>query len=327
MLVYFILQLTTIGFEKQYEKYKKFNKHQITWVLIFISCFFMYFYFTLSLSRMFDIEEVEEKKKKLEAISRLSNEILSGIWGILLFNGVFSLIFSSFYLSYMSEEVKSYIFQDNINIILMPILMTKFYYFTLNFYCTSTSEDIKKFEIISSSTLISFYIFVWNFIMSLIKSSIPEQKSDDDYNYYNILYIIQIIFSAIPALIVVSFIIIGICKTIGIFDFLYDGCYCDDCKQNFTIHKFLFCIFSFFFCLGGLWMKFVDFNEYQYDCGNLGDCCHFSDELCQVSCIENTVFCYCCCCKKNNCCYSTYCNTNCYTCIICGCCHSNEFNY
>ena len=91
-----------------------------------------------------------QKVKKFDLITKLSNELLGGTHGILLFNGVFSLIFSSFYLSHMSDEVKGYLFKDNLNIIFIPILMNKFYYFTLNYYCIYQAEKNKKFEIISN---------------------------------------------------------------------------------------------------------------------------------------------------------------------------------
>ena len=67
----------------------------------------------------------------------------------------------------------------------MPILMNKFYYFTLNYYCIYTSEDIKKFDIIPGSSLISIYISIWDFILSLIKSNIPDEYGTNDYNYFS----------------------------------------------------------------------------------------------------------------------------------------------
>ena len=124
MLLYFALKLTTIGFEKQYEKYKNNNIHRKTWAAVFVGTFFYFFYFTISYKRIFnnpikndENEEEEEEENeyeklenqtmekqlisklfKKESMSMLTNEILTGTIGILMFNGVFSLIFSILYL-------------------------------------------------------------------------------------------------------------------------------------------------------------------------------------------------------------------------------------
>ena len=337
MIQYFVLQLTTIGFEKQYKKYKDLNTHRKTFIAIFISTFILYFYFTLSFTRVFlndkkdnsteslekdkdkEKEKENDKKNIKEAVSKISNEILNGIYGILLFNGIFSLIISSFYLSNMSEDIKSFLFKDNINIIFIPILMNKFFYFTLNYYCVYTGEEEKKFDIISGSSLISIYILIWNLAMSLIKSSIPEENND--YDYYNILYIIQIVFSSIPSLVVVGFIIIGSAFASGLIACCEWGCQdCDECKEAFSLHKFFFCLCSFVFCCGGLWIRMNDINDYEYECCYGGNCCDFGNNFyCfNVSCYENAIICDCCCCNIRSCCFSDYCNENCNTCKICG---------
>ena len=339
MIEYFILQLTTIGFEKQYEKFKNENEHRITWTVIFISSFILFLYLTRSFTRMFcwdnkfDDEDEEDKDKengekkftKKEAITKLSNEILNGTHGILLFNGVFSLIFSSFYLSHISEDIKEFFFRKNINIIFMPILMNKFYYFTLNYYCIFTAEKYKKFEIISNSSLISIYIAIWNLILTLIKTSIPDEVNSDEYNYYNILYIIQIVFSSIPALGVVIFILIGLFFSSGLKDYLND-CSCEDCAYNFSLHKFLFCLFSFIFCCGGCWIRLndYDFQDYKYECCGVDECCDIGGDCSNVYCIDNVIFCECCCCDKKSKCYSDCCYKHCDHCDICGCCRENN---
>ena len=50
----------------------------------------------------------------------------------------------------MSDDIKKIFFKENINIIFIPILMNKFYYFTLNYYCIYTAEKNNKFDIIST---------------------------------------------------------------------------------------------------------------------------------------------------------------------------------
>ena len=328
MLLYFVLQLTTIGFEKQYEKYKNLNTHRKSFVAIFISTFILFFYFTLSCSRLIsqindedlDSEKKEDDKKttKLGMISKLSNEILNGTLGILMFNCLFSFIFSIFYLSYMSEEVKSFLFKDNINIIFIPILMNKFYYFTLNYYCIYTAEEDKKFEIISGSSLISFYILIWSLFMTLVKLSIPDDSNG--YDYFNILYIIQIIFSSLPTLLGSLFLLLLFIYSLGIVQFL-DACDCASLIFNFNLHKYLFIVLSYIICFGGLWIKIADISEFEleYEC----NCCDIGDNCCNVYCIDNAMFCDCSCCDRNSSCFSIYCYKNCNSCEIC-CCHRDN---
>ena len=64
MLEYFILQLKTIGFEKQYEKYKNKEVHIKTWTTVFISSFILYLYFTISFSRIVYIYNIFCDKDK-----------------------------------------------------------------------------------------------------------------------------------------------------------------------------------------------------------------------------------------------------------------------
>ena len=227
-------------------------------------------------------------------MSKISNEILNGTYGIAIFNGVYSLIFSAFYLSEMSSDFKHLVFEDNINIIYIPILMNKFYYFTLNYYCTYTSENYKGFELISTSTLISVFIQIWNLIISLIKSSIPEKENDDNNDYYKILYIIQIVFARIPFLVVAIELIIGFIESCS--DCIKDGCD----WSYFALHKFLFCLTFFFLCFGGLWLKLEpQFCELSTDC-----CCdcYFigSDFFCDECCFcDESSDCYIECCERN----------------------------
>ena len=295
MIEYFLLQLTTIAFEVHY-KNKKDDNTKI-FLIIFITCFIFFFYFTISFSkfmkyykntfyiRNINDEKAKEKRSKeiesKEIITKLSKEILDGTHMILIFNTIFSLIFTSYYFSDESEE--NY-FNKHTNYIFIPILMNKFYYLTLNYYCLYLSEALKGFELISGSTLISIYIMVWNVIIEAIK------RIDKLY----ILYIIQIIFVSIPSLIIgLYFLIEGICKA------------CCNCN---LLH-FLCCLISFFFCFGGLWI------EVQDNCSHKYICC---DEFGRIGFLEIFCFCYvfwyiigcrkCCCCNKNCPCYLEFCD-------------------
>ena len=324
MLEYFFLQLTTIGLENQYEKYKDLNIHRKTWIIIFISTFIYFFYLTITFNRYYndeferkkDKEENEKKNIKKETIGKLSNEILNGTHSIVLFNSLFSFIFSIFYFSNMSEEVKSFLFKDNINIIFIPILMNKFYYFTLNYYCIYTAEEDKKFEMISYSSIISFYIIIWNLIMTIIKSIIPDGNDNNDYNNYQILYIIQIIFASPVTLFVGICLFFGLLGGLGLLEYL-DGC--DNCSlilYYFSLHKYIFFLISFIFCFGGLWFRMLDCDG-KYEC--YCDCCDVGDNCCNAYCIDNEILCDCCCCDKKSRCFSICCYKHCYSCRACDC--------
>ena len=66
-----------------------------------------------------------KSNKQKDWISFLSNNILNGTFGILLFNGVFSLIFSLYFLLHNQGEENNSFFNDNL--ILIPILMIPTY--------------------------------------------------------------------------------------------------------------------------------------------------------------------------------------------------------
>ena len=68
--------------------------------------------------------------------------------------------------------------------------MNKFYYFTLNYYCISYAQDKKSFDVVSGQTLISVYLFLWDFAISFIRET--ESLST--------LYLVQLIFSYLPSI-------------------------------------------------------------------------------------------------------------------------------
>ena len=314
MLEYFILQLTTIGFEKQYEIYKNKNIHIKTWISIFVLSFILFFYFSLSFNKIFFHIDKNTNNNKNDGIriSNLSKNILRGTHGILIFNSVFSVIFSFIYLFYKENDIKALFFEDNLNIIFMPILMNKYYYFTLNYYCTSTGEDNKKFEIISNSVLVSLYITIWNSVISLIKTIVPDETTTDGNDYNNILFIIQMVFSSFPFLAFIIFILYGFGVSSGIFDCMDDRCACSKCKI-LTCLQFFGWLFSCFFCFGGLWIRRESFKKYKLDCCSLDECCDVRCQ-CNVFCIDNKILiCDCCCCghDEKNCCHSDYCEKHC----------------
>ena len=356
MIEYFILKLLTIAFEKQFlnlmnkeksephtnntyvENYTNFfeinnytnyidnfseNKSSfikigdIYVLLAFIGTFILFFYFTLTFYPVimgFKDETKYFKKTKLVETMKLSNQILVGTHGILIFDGFYALIFTSLYLSNSENIVftKNYLY-------LVPVLMNKFYYFTLIYYCISYSEQKKKFSLISGSTLISVYLL----ILETITSSIRDSSS------LRSLYITQIVFAcSFPCLIFVfyfcTFFIYMICKP---------------AKCGFWIITTM-CFCSFIFCFGGFyWWYFqvklekacmdeegnlkCDCNKCKCDC----NCCKHSsvclccfDFLNYFKCFENSC-CNCCtCCKCYDCCHCCSCFYCCGDSCSCECC-------
>ena len=110
------------------------------------------------------------KGKNETKTSALSQNILNGTTGILLVNGLYTFILSTKYLSIEYEDNKE-LEEDMKNdyLIVVPVLLNKFYYFTLIYFCLSFAEKKKKLELISGATLISFYIIGFNFITSLLR--------------------------------------------------------------------------------------------------------------------------------------------------------------
>ena len=304
MMEYFILKILTIAFEKQYfdfednnepynskinnNNYSILKNKDIFTILTFAGTFFLFIYFSFSFHKLvlFFSNGAINKKNKMTKTSKLSNQILYGTHGILIFDGIFALIFSSLYISHSDHGIFK-----SIHFYLVPVLMNKFYYLTLIYYCISYSEEKKKFDIISGSTLISIYIFIGNTIISLIGDSL-ELKS---------LYIIQIVFASFACLfvifIILFFIIFMLEKRIP-------------CNHKLTT---LFCCISFIVCCGGFW-----FDGEIY--GNISEC----------KCKENKCKCEKCCINASYCWYDfinffgcpdcCYCNNCCRLCCI-NCCH------
>ena len=243
MLEYFLLQFTTIGFEKDYKilvfisldkedinNYKGINLNikfffkgimsdknlmnillkNITFGKIFIPIlsFLLYIFITVFYSQCCKSKEIIENENVNDF---LSQSLLEGIHGILFINSFISLIFS--FLCLFEYKTKIIIY------FLIPILLTKFYFFTFNFYCVNISNEQKGYELImSGSTLISLYLLIWNLILK--KLILNKIKND------MILYIIQLVFSFFILLYFILFQCCGLkC------DFCFDEpCkFCDSC--------------------------------------------------------------------------------------------------
>ena len=221
-------------------------------------------------------------------INKLSTGILDGTHGLLIFDGVYSLILSIIYLIDNDASIFQYHY-----FIFSPILMNKFYYFTLIYFCISFSESKKKFELISGSTLISIYLLIWNFIISLFR----------DLSSLNELYITQIVFASIPSLCVAIFIIVTVFKIV-----------CSPFKGEFPEScVILLCLCAFLVCFGGFWID-IDTNEENSD----SDCdCHCCIDCCNHCCCLECIYYLC-----EKCDYCDWCGS-CFRCIcglLCPCC-------
>ena len=274
--------------------------------LIFILSFFLFLYFTLSFSKIVHFFKRRSKKdEKFDDIKKLSSGILNGTHGILIFDGLFTLIFSSLYLS----DNNNPIFENN-NFLLFPILMNKFNYFTLVFYCINYSEEKRKFELISSSTLITVYISIINFIISLIRNNISPKS----------LYIIQLVIACcIP------------CPFILICLFIFFYVFCN--SEIFYPQRIsmILCVASYICCFGGFWMT-GDFYENLVDSVEEGTFDFSTDCFCNCCyCLFDCLFCLnsACCCKSIcpevlcSCCNCCICY-DCFECCDCFYCCQNE---
>ena len=192
LLEYFLLQLTTIGLEKEYSEFSEGgednfgDKHFVGKIgLIFLLSLLLFFYISFSFGSIFSMTTNKELFFKT-FVESLSNKILNGTYGIIIFNGFYSFIFS---LVHFSSGLK-----DNYYL-LIPIFMNKFYFFTFAHYCTIYTDEAEGMDLISCSTLIAIYLWIWDFIIGYASDIFSK----------NALFIIQIIFCSIIILIFLSF--------------------------------------------------------------------------------------------------------------------------
>ena len=178
----------------------------------------------------------------------------------------------------------------------------------MNYYCLYTSEDNKKFDFISNSTIISLYMGIWDLILIGIKFIIKYFSKE---KYITILFIIQIVISSIPSLIIGFIILCGLCYFSKL---CYYICCCDnEFYEGFKLFNFLFCLISFILCLGGCWYNMDDVIEGS-DCGSICEniCYCLADCCCDCSCCYcGCCSCCCCCCDSDSCCYIECCEDYC----------------
>ena len=358
LIEYFILKLMTSAFEKQYLNFEGGNSYQnsdyinnsnltsfieiytfqissnnslpsndnvnnvdikeyLFTFIVFVGTFICYFYFSVTFYIFSYFFKTNKKQKDL------SEKILDGTHGILIFDGLFSLIFSSLYLS----DSEHYFFKNR-NFYLVPILMNKFYYFSLNYFCVSYENKEKKFDIVSGDTLISVYLFIWDIIISyLIEYS----------SLYN-LYITQIVLSCLPALVIIGYIILY-------FIFVIFLCFSSEGSEKILSTICTCFFFLSLLCFGGCCLdslfnednendmaKGVNYKDCGCECSCCDDCCYFCFDL--LDCLKcdnckngSIYYCECCsCCMCYDCCDCCYCcyccGDRCEWCDCCSCCDS-----
>ena len=241
IMEFFLLQLTTLGFEKLFGENNDNGNNQnlLIYILFFFISLILFFYLTISFGKIFIILAQKEEYKDL--IEQVSNEILNGTYGILIFNAFYSFIISIIY--FVSKDGIT-----NNNYISIPIFMSKFYFFTFTHYCTIYTDEADGIELISCSTLISIYLSIWDFAIGFITDNIPIKA----------LFIIQMI----PC----TLIVLGVLLTL--FTFMF-------CVGSFWI-IFLYLI-TFFTFGGGLW--FCDKFD-QEKCFERCKCCRETNNCC-----------------------------------------------
>ena len=160
LLEYFLVQLSTIAFEVIFDENNEegFNDYNdflsiLKFVIIFAFSLFLFFYLTISFGQIFirlsegnNNENPENQIDKIEKYTgKLSNKILNGTYGIIIFNGFYSFIVS---LICLSKDVKNnYYFY-------IPILMNKFFFFTFAHHCTVFTDTEDGIDFFSCATLL-----------------------------------------------------------------------------------------------------------------------------------------------------------------------------
>ena len=169
LVEFFLIQLNTIVYNikvdenKEDEEYIEFiNSNILIFILTLIAIANLFFGLTFffGLLRMCLNNIISKNSKKCCNIKwgEVSNIILNGTFGIV--------IFSSFY-TFFAFYCLSKGWENNF-LFYIPILMNKFYYFVFNNHCTVYTDN-DKIDYFSSATLLSIYLFVWEQVIKLMK--------------------------------------------------------------------------------------------------------------------------------------------------------------
>jgi len=178
LVQYFIIQLNTVAFDKIFDENNEegtndFNESTNIWGFVgfFLGSTLIFFYITISFGNLYSFlskgitvnndEDKEQGKNKLgRSTEKLSNEILNGTYGILIFNGFFSFFLS---ISCLYNDI------NNNNYFYIPIFINKFYFFTFAHQCTIYTDNDDEINYFTVATLLSIYLQIWDLIIDQFK--------------------------------------------------------------------------------------------------------------------------------------------------------------
>ena len=258
VLEYYLLGLIIIFFDKKFANFKvestkksifdgdfsiedAMNNYEINkkWLIVLFGLYFFYW-----ISGKYGKSKMNKNKEDNSDINYITSfAILNGVHIMLFMNSIISLVFSSLYLINKTD------FGDYI---LLPIIITQYFYFSLNYYCICISDQQDDNEFIfSGKILITVYIKVWNIIYEIIKDNI----GDEDY-----IIIFQIVLSGI---IFLTFIYYLICSN-SKFKYII----CENC-MNCNVCEFF-----------QLFLPCCKHNIYCEDGTLFCDCCCCDEDCC-----------------------------------------------
>ena len=225
MILYFISKLIIIGCEREYENMIEnglFNvERKNNFVLYFFSSYFLFIFF-ISMIKIMKRKYTSQEDYNLGSLSifiKYSHEIVIESYIIIIYN---SLLTSGFAINTLLDRFK----KERDNILFMAILFSKFFIFSLNFYCVNVSKNQENNDILfSQSTLITIYLIIIDGIILIINWIIED---------INIIYIFQAI---IGCSIYIFFLFMIILFYLKIYSFIlyFNGfclCQCCCCYEN-----------------------------------------------------------------------------------------------
>ena len=171
---------------------------------VLVATLFIFFYITISsgLFRKVCAKMLIKNETSENGLAEF-NVFLQGIYSIIWFNGIISLI-SHNLLPENTESSNDFIFY----LPLIPIFMDKFYYCVLIYFSINYSAENNQSELIKGSALISIVLKIWGELFSMMKNLISISY------LYNIQFVTSIIICSL-FLLLFSYRLIFICRHSG----------------------------------------------------------------------------------------------------------------
>ena len=154
--------------------------------------YIFYSYFLKKIQKKFQNEKVNSGI--MSKFMKNSNIILVEEYFLFFYASANSFVSAYLHFKYIEnkDDIASYIYRRMF--IYFTILVKRYFFLSLNYYCTSISESKRGNEILlSQSTLFTIYLFINNIIISFIQRIL----FDNNENKYDNLYRIQLFFSII----------------------------------------------------------------------------------------------------------------------------------